>query len=80
MAIDPICGMTVDPSRAAAQVDDGGATYYFCSKGCATQFAADQGPRTKDGLSTKAHAPRIGGAPHYTCPMHPDVISDRPGA
>jgi len=80
MAIDPICGMTVDPSRAAAQVDDGGTTYYFCSKGCATKFAADQGPRTKDGLSTKAHAPRIGGAPHYTCPMHPDVISDRPGA
>ena len=80
MAIDPICGMTVDPSRAAAQVDDGGATYYFCSKGCATKFAADQGPRTKDGLSTKAHAPRIGGAPRYTCPMHPDVISDRPGA
>jgi len=80
MAIDPICGMTVDPSRAAAQVDDGATTYYFCSKGCATKFAADHGPRTEDRPSTKAHTPSSSGAPRYTCPMHPDVISDRPGA
>jgi Cu+-exporting ATPase len=41
MALDPVCGMTVDPARAAGQVDHQGTTYYFCSKGCAARFAAD---------------------------------------
>jgi P-type Cu+ transporter len=33
--------MTVDPARAAGQMDHGGTTYYFCSKGCLAKFAAD---------------------------------------
>src|SRR5712671_6160671 len=41
MALDPVCGMTVDPARAAGQVEHEGATYYFCSKGCAARFTAD---------------------------------------
>src|SRR6201999_4432231 len=35
---DPICGMTVDPKKAAAALDYGGLPYYFCSKGCAAKF------------------------------------------
>ena len=41
MALDPVCGMTVDPARAAGHVDHDGTTYYFCSKGCAARFSAD---------------------------------------
>jgi Cu+-exporting ATPase len=41
MAVDPVCGMTVDPTRAAATVDHNGTSYYFCSKGCAAKFTAD---------------------------------------
>src|SRR5207245_7370848 len=41
MALDPVCGMTVDPARAAGQVEHEGTTYYFCSKGCAAKFTAD---------------------------------------
>src|SRR6266404_1194237 len=41
MALDPVCGMTVDPARAAGQVEYEGTTYYFCSKGCAAKFTAD---------------------------------------
>ena len=41
MALDPVCGMTVDPARAAGQVDHDGTTYYFCSKGCVAKFTAD---------------------------------------
>ena len=41
MAVDPVCGMTVDPARAAGSVDYNGTTYYFCSKGCAAKFTAD---------------------------------------
>jgi P-type Cu+ transporter len=39
-AIDPVCGMTVDTERAAAQVDFEGQTYYFCSKRCGERFQA----------------------------------------
>jgi Cu+-exporting ATPase len=41
MALDPVCGMTVDPARAAGQVEHDGTTYYFCSKGCVAKFSAD---------------------------------------
>src|ERR1700732_2950414 len=37
---DPVCGMTVDPDRAAAQSLHDGRSLYFCSKGCAAKFAA----------------------------------------
>ncbi len=39
--IDPICGMTVDPTRAAGQYDYKGTTYYFCSASCLERFRAD---------------------------------------
>jgi Cu+-exporting ATPase len=38
--LDPVCGMTVDPSSAAARVDHGGNSYFFCSPGCARKFQA----------------------------------------
>ncbi|MBI3491489.1 MAG: YHS domain-containing protein, partial [Acidobacteria bacterium] len=41
MALDPVCGMTVDPARAAGAVDHDGTTYYFCSNGCVAKFTAD---------------------------------------
>jgi Cu+-exporting ATPase len=39
--IDPVCGMTVDPKKAAATRVHEGTTYYFCSGGCAKQFDTD---------------------------------------
>ncbi|MCP9450452.1 MAG: YHS domain-containing protein, partial [Nitrospira sp.] len=41
MAIDPICGMTVDPARAAGRYDYKDTTYYFCSGSCLERFRAD---------------------------------------
>jgi len=38
---DPVCGMTVDPAKAAGKVEHKGKTYYFCSKRCAERFAQD---------------------------------------
>ena len=38
--IDPICGMTVDPAKAAGTFNHEGKTYYFCSKGCFQKFIA----------------------------------------
>jgi Cu+-exporting ATPase len=40
MAIDPICGMTVQPESAAGSYAHQGKTYYFCSRGCLAKFEA----------------------------------------
>src|SRR5215472_3827676 len=40
-AKDPVCGMSVDPTKAAGKVEHKGKTYYFCSKGCAERFAQE---------------------------------------
>ena len=38
---DPVCGMQVDTSQAAAQSQYQGQTYYFCSVECKRQFDED---------------------------------------
>ena len=38
MERDPVCGMNVDPNRAAAKAEYAGETYYFCAPGCAKRF------------------------------------------
>jgi hypothetical protein len=40
-AVDPVCGMTVDPATAAAHASYAGQTYHFCNAGCAQRFRAD---------------------------------------
>jgi Cu+-exporting ATPase len=41
-AIDPVCGMKVDPSHPrGGSFEHQGKTYYFCSPGCRTKFAGD---------------------------------------
>jgi len=39
--LDPVCGMMVDPDRAAGHLEHGGTAYYFCSKSCVAKFSAD---------------------------------------
>jgi Cu+-exporting ATPase len=38
---DPVCGMNVDPAKAAASVEHDHKLYHFCCKGCAEKFKAD---------------------------------------
>src|SRR5689334_3340000 len=38
---DPVCGMSVDPAKAAGKVEHKSKAYYFCSKRCAERFAQD---------------------------------------
>src|SRR5262249_12013813 len=51
-AVDPICGMTVDPARAAGSSVRDGVTTYFCSLGCKRRFD-EAGP----GAASGAQAP-----------------------
>jgi P-type Cu+ transporter len=37
---DPVCGMNVDPSKAAASVEYESKLYHFCCRGCAEKFKA----------------------------------------
>ena len=39
--VDPVCGMTVDPARAAGVSERDGETYYFCAPGCKRAFEAN---------------------------------------
>lgn len=41
MEKDPVCGMSVEPLRAAAQEEHDGKNYFFCSGGCATKFRTE---------------------------------------
>jgi Cu+-exporting ATPase len=83
--IDPVCGMTVDPATAAGSHTHAGQTYYFCSRHCVQKFAADPERflATRESLAPQpmpgaAAAPAGPGA--WTCPMHPEIARDAPGA
>jgi Cu+-exporting ATPase len=39
-AVDPVCGMQVNPAAAAGHTEYAGETYYFCSTGCKRSFDA----------------------------------------
>jgi Cu+-exporting ATPase len=75
-AIDPVCGMTVVPERAAGHFEYKGQTYYFCATGCLKRFKADP----EKYLAPKAPAPSPVPGTTYTCPMHPEIVRDAPGA
>lgn len=83
--LDPVCGMSVDPKSAPAQITYDGKPYFFCSLHCLKKFEADPQPylagKTESmplGLAPPRPAPP-GSTRQYICPMDPDVVSDRPG-
>lgn len=41
MEKDVVCGMQVDPAKAAARTEYRGMTYYFCSPACKAKFDAN---------------------------------------
>ena len=43
MERDVVCGMQVDPAKAAGKSDYNGKTYYFCSMICKKKFDANPG-------------------------------------
>ncbi len=74
MTVDPVCGMTVNPEKCAGSHTHKDQEYFFCGKGCLAKFSA--APETY--LKPKAIAAPKGAT--YTCPMHPEVIRNQPGA
>jgi YHS domain-containing protein len=40
-AVDPVCGMRADTSKAPLAFDARGRVYYFCSRTCREEFQKD---------------------------------------
>jgi Cu+-exporting ATPase len=85
-----LCPVTDDPINPDIFVDYNGRRIYFCCDMCPPQFKKDPekylkklDEQMKSGAGAKpseAAAPAAAGeAVVYTCPMHPDVKSDKPG-
>jgi YHS domain-containing protein len=55
IAIDPVCGMEVDPGQAAGKSEYKGQTYYFCAPGCKKQFDRDPERYVGEGQQGKEH-------------------------
>ena len=63
---DPVCGMMVEPSEAAAESTHGSQHYYFCSTTCRDRFEGNPGQylghaRNESGDEMERHEP-----PHTT--------------
>jgi P-type Cu+ transporter len=41
---DPVCGMVIEPSTAAAHGTYGGVTVYFCAKACQQAYERQHAP------------------------------------
>lgn len=76
-AIDPVCGMEVNPASASGSHKYAGETYYFCSQNCLTQFRTD--PPKYLNKSSQVETPPPSGSAQYTCPMHPEILRDASG-
>ena len=80
--IDPVCGMTVQPSTAAGSYEYQGKTYHFCATSCLTKFRNDPIHYL---TPPEQRAPLVMPVPscgviEYICPMDPEVLETQPGA
>src|SRR5271170_5655203 len=87
---DPVCGMIVDPLKAAGKAEYAGKTYHFCSARCAERFRNEAtkflaAPGTS-GMERPMPTPPTPVEPvgrknvRYTCPMHPEIVQMGPGS
>nr|WP_276327679.1 heavy metal translocating P-type ATPase [Bradyrhizobium erythrophlei] len=75
-AIDPVCGMKVNPATAKHRFSYQGEEYLFCSGRCRERFEAEPDKYLKP---REAEPPMPAGT-IYTCPMHPEVRQVGPGS
>ncbi|MGB9430111.1 MAG: heavy metal translocating P-type ATPase [Gammaproteobacteria bacterium] len=89
---DPVCGMHVQ-ADSPYHAEHQGQTYYFCSAGCREKFL--KSPQTYAGRVRPAPAWHVhehahssapvaqvsaSGKQQWTCPMHPEIVRNAPGA
>lgn len=72
---DPVCGMEVDPASTPHHASHAGHEWHFCSEKCRSRFVTDPERYLTPQEPTGLPAGTI-----WTCPMHPEVRQDHPGA
>ncbi|UPG84322.1 heavy metal translocating P-type ATPase [Luteibacter aegosomatis] len=75
-AVDPVCGMTVDPAKTPHHATHDDHAYHFCGARCRERFVED--PQTF--LGPKEPEASMPAGTIYTCPMHPEVRQEGPGS
>src|SRR5205085_9743305 len=75
-ARDPVCGMSVDPARTPHRAEHDGQSYFFCGTRCRERFIAEPARY----VSEKPMQEQATAGTQWTCPMHPEIIRDAPGA
>jgi Cu+-exporting ATPase len=78
LVTDPVCGMRIDPTKAAGHHDYKGTRYYFCNPSCRTRFIAE--PERFLGGAGAGPVPEAPAGTIYFCPMDPEVRQDHPGS
>jgi len=73
---DPVCGMEIREDSGFHAVHEG-HEYYFCSAGCQQKFEADPQQHLEP---SAAPAEAVDESATYTCPMHPEIEQQGPGA
>ncbi|MBO6638485.1 MAG: heavy metal translocating P-type ATPase [Roseitalea sp.] len=76
--IDPVCGMSVAVDADKPLLEHKGDTFRFCSQGCGDKFQADPWFYLS-GNKAKKKQPASENTT-YTCPMHPEIVQEGPGA
>jgi P-type Cu+ transporter len=69
-ATDPVCGMKVDPAKAAHRHTHDGHEYFFCGAACRGKFAGDPEKYLQRAAAPPPPQPE---GTIYTCPMHPEI-------
>lgn len=76
--VDPVCGMPVEKNASTRSIEHEETTYYFCSSSCEAKFRDH--PTHHLQPTHDANPGALTDGVKYTCPMHPDVVRDGPGA
>ncbi|MGV8998593.1 MAG: heavy metal translocating P-type ATPase [Parvibaculaceae bacterium] len=77
-AEDPVCGMAVAIGPDTRHAEFQGEVFHFCSEKCQTKFEADRWFYASGRAAGRKKAAPVD--VRYTCPMHPEIVRDAPGA
>ncbi len=77
-ATDPVCGMQVATDAGKPNETWQDQNFHFCSDGCHGKFNDD--PYFYASGNSAKQKQVVSADVEYTCPMHPEILQDHPGA